>query len=126
MVDLFGPMRRLLLDPLRRAVALVGQSAIRRAVFVVEFVEVELARVVHQLRDVEGDVRAAATEADQAHRREFLVVVLFVVAFQVRWAREHQVAQAVEVVEDAVGVGFGEVQVLLSRQRARRDQWLRR
>jgi hypothetical protein len=43
-----------------------------------------------------------------------LVVVLFVVAFQVRRAREHQVAQAVEVVEDAVGVGFGEIQVLLS------------
>ncbi|MNF41868.1 hypothetical protein D3C84_229060 [compost metagenome] len=117
---------QVVLDPLGRAVALVGQTPICRAVFVVEFVEVKLARVVHQLRDIERDVGAAATEADQAHRREFLVVVLFVIAFQVRRAREHQITQTVEVVEDAVGIGFGEVQVLLSRQRARRQQWLRR
>ena len=46
-----------------------------------------------------------------------LVVVLLVVAFLMRRAREHRIAQAVEVIEDAVGVGFGEVQVLLGAQR---------
>jgi hypothetical protein len=43
--------------------------------------------------------------------------VQLAVTVEVRFGlREHHVAQAVEVVEDAVGVGFGEVQVLLSRQ----------
>ncbi|MCY1393076.1 hypothetical protein D9M71_79630 [compost metagenome] len=113
-------------DPLGRAVALFGKTLVRRqAIFVVEFVEVELAGVVHQFRHVQRNVRATAAQADQAYRREFLIAVLFAVALQVRCAREHHVAQAVEVVEDAVGVGFGEVQVLLGRQRARLNQWLR-
>ncbi len=115
---LVRPQAQVVANPLRRAVTLFGVTFVRRqAVFVVEFVEVELAGVVHQLSDVERNVRSATSQADQAHRREFLIAVLFVVAFQVRWAREHHVAQAIEVIEDAVGVGFGEIQVLLTGQR---------
>ncbi|MNO96661.1 hypothetical protein D3C76_883400 [compost metagenome] len=124
---LVRPQAQIVANPLCRAIAFFRIALVwRQAIFVVEFVEVELAGVVDQFRDIQRDVRTAAAQANQAHRREFLIVVLFVVTFQMRWAREHHVAQAVEVVEDAIGVGFGEVQVLLGRQRARRRQWLRR
>jgi len=47
-----------------------------------------------------------------------LLAALLAVHFQMRRAWKHHVAQAIEVIEDTVGIGFGEVQVLLGGQRA--------
>ncbi|MNN51092.1 hypothetical protein D3C81_1657100 [compost metagenome] len=43
------------------------------AIFVVEFVEIEGAGVVYKFGDIEGDVRAATAQTDQADRRELLI-----------------------------------------------------
>src|SRR3546814_12021311 len=56
---LAGAQAQVVADPLRRAVALVGVAL----VFGVEFVEIELAGVVHQLGYVQSDVGATATQA---------------------------------------------------------------
>ncbi|WP_411392899.1 DUF5954 family protein [Pseudomonas sp. MPB23] len=70
-----------------RAVALV-----QRLVFGTEFVQVELARVVHQFGHVQRDVRTAAAQADQAYRGKLLLAAQFAVAFRVGRAWEHHVA----------------------------------
>src|SRR3546814_11627821 len=85
----------------------------------------ELAGVVQQHGYVQSDVGATATQTDQAHGRELLLVAFAFVVHQVRRAREHAVPQAVEVVEDAVGIGFGEIKVLMSRQGPRAARWFR-
>ncbi|MNQ96565.1 hypothetical protein D3C85_1121750 [compost metagenome] len=89
------------------------------AVFVVEFVEVEGPGVVYKFCNIQGDVRATTAQADQAHRRKLLVQAQLGVVFDMHAGREHQVAQAVEVVEDALDIGLGEVQVLLRVKRPR-------
>ena len=81
-----------------------------------EFVEVERAGVVHQFGDIQRNVGTATAQPDQAHRRELLFGAVLVVALDQFWLREHDVTQTVEVIENSVGVGLGEVQVLLSRQ----------
>jgi len=92
----------------------------------VKLFQIELARVVDQGGDVQCDVRAAAAEADQAHRGKLLNAARL--AFVQRLAqREHHVAQAIEVIEDALDIAFGEIQILLAanavpRQRGRRQQ----
>ncbi|MCY1410410.1 hypothetical protein D9M71_257790 [compost metagenome] len=95
------------------------------AIFVVEFVEVKLAGVVHQFRNIQGDVRAAAAQADQADGRELLVAAQFAAVIQVRGVGENHVAQTVEVVEDALDIGLGEVEVLLGIAWARAIEPLR-
>ena len=105
---------QVLADPARRAVACFTLEA----VLVVVLIEEEGAGVVYQFRHVQGDVRAAAAQANQAHRRELLLQAQLVLVLHVQVRRKHQVAQAVEVVEDALDVLLGEVQVLLRRHAA--------
>ncbi|MND48862.1 hypothetical protein D3C80_397940 [compost metagenome] len=56
-------------NPARRAV--VGLAA--SAVIIVEFVEVKGAGVVYKFGDIQGDVRAATTQANQANRGKLLI-----------------------------------------------------
>ena len=113
LAGLAGAQAQVVADPLGWAVALFNVGF----VFGAELVQVELAGVVHQLRHIQGDVGTAAPQADQADRGKLLLAAQLAVTLKVRRAREDHVAQAVEVVEDAVGVGLGEVQVLLGAQR---------
>nr|GFD53944.1 hypothetical protein [Tanacetum cinerariifolium] len=89
-----------------------------QAVVVVQLVQVERARVVDQFGDIQGDVGTATSQANQANRGKLLITAVFRFFEMHRW-RKHHVAQSVEVVEDAVGVGFREVKVRLCRDRLR-------
>ena len=106
-------------NPAGRAEVLLGNGFF----FAVEFTQVELPGVVHQRSHIQGDIRAAATQADQAHGREVLHPPLSVVIVIDR--RKHQATQAIKIVEDAIDVTFGEIHILLAVpvQHRRQKRW---